>query len=290
MRRIAFVTYQALLDLSASDQLVLPYLHALDITIDAVSWDDSSIAWDAFDAVILRSCWDYHLRPAEFLKWLMQLEECGVRVWNAPAIVRWNMDKHYLHDLHLAGVNVPPSLWFDQGAVVDLQALFASQHWSRVIIKPRISATAHHTWIATSRTLQTDQYKLWQLLQHGGVVIQPFIDEIVTDGEWSFIFFDKQYSHAVVKRPKAGDFRVQDDFGGTVEVRHPSQSLLADAQRIVDYLPDALLYTRLDAVVCSGQLVVMEVELIEPFLFLESAPNAAEQFAIAIQQYVVLAE
>jgi hypothetical protein len=290
MRRIAFVTYQALPTLSASDQLVLPYLHQSDVATVAVAWDDPSIGWATFDAVILRSCWDYHLRPTAFRTWLMQLESQGVRVWNAVPVVRWNMDKQYLHDLHQTGVAIPPSRWFDHEAVVDLHAILGTEGWSRVVIKPRISATAHHTWVATARTLQADQRTLNQLLQQGGVLIQPFIDEIVTQGEWSLIYFDKHYSHAVVKRPKNGDFRVQDDFGGTVDVGQPVPALLDQAQAIMDILPDRVLYTRLDAVVRDGQLMVMEVELIEPFLFLDRAADAAQHFATAIQRYIAMDE
>jgi len=151
------------------------------------------------------------------------------------------------------------------------------------VIKPAISATAYHTWRTTGEQAAQDQERFAALLQHSDVLVQQFMDPVVTEGEWSFVFFQKQYSHAVLTKVQPGDFRVQDDFGGTVESVSPEMALIEQAQQIIHCVKDPLLFARVDGIVIDGRLVLMELELIEPFLFLQSHPQAVERFARAIR-------
>jgi hypothetical protein len=282
MSTIAFVTYRDLPQLTAEDQLVCSFLQTLGVKTQAVIWDAPDVAWDSYQAVVLRSCWDYHLLSSSFIKWLRHLELSQVPLWNPAPILYWNLHKTYLHDLQTQGIAIPPTCWLKRGGTAELATIFADQGWKEAVIKPAISATAYHTWRTTSERSKQDQPRFAALLQQSDLLVQQFMDPVVTYGEWSFVFFQKQYSHAVLKKAKPGDFRVQDDFGGTVEVVAPGMKLIEQAQQIIDCVGSPLLFARVDGIELDGRFVLMELELIEPFLFLKSNPHAVERFARAI--------
>lgn len=240
----ALVTWSGLPELAEDDRLLLAHLDAR-----AVVWDDPAVDWRAFDAVVIRSTWDYHKRIGEFRAWIDRLDASGARLWNPPALLRWNTHKRYLIDLAARGVNVVPTLLT-----------------SRVVVKPAVSATAYRTHVL-------DPFEQEML-------VQPFIDEVITGGEWSLIFFAGAFSHAVIKRARAGDFRVQSEFGGTSEVATPDASLIEDARNILRTIEEPWLYARVDAVVRDGRLLLMELEMTEPSLFLDE--HSAKRFADAI--------
>jgi len=282
MSTIALVTYRDLPQLTSEDQLVCSYLQTLGAKTQAVIWDARDVVWSAYEAVIVRSCWDYHLHASSFIRWLRHLEHLQVPLWNPTPILHWNLHKTYLRDLHTQGVAIPPTCWLDRGYQAELETILADYGWEEAVIKPAISATAYQTWRTTREKARQNQSRFATLLQYSDVLVQQFMDPVVTYGEWSFVFFHKQYSHAVLKKAKAGDFRVQDDFGGTVEVVSPDKALIEQAQQIVNCIKSALLFARVDGIEIGGQLVLMELELIEPFLFLQSEPLAIERFARAI--------
>jgi glutathione synthase/RimK-type ligase-like ATP-grasp enzyme len=282
MPTIALVTYRDLPQLTSEDQLVCSALQALGVQAQAVVWDAPDAAWEHYQAVVVRSCWDYHLHPSRFTTWLGELERLQVPLWNPAPILRWNMHKTYLRDLHARGIAVPPTCWLERGGRAELATIFAEHGWQEAVIKPAISATAHNTWRASRATSRQDQPRFAAMLQDSDILVQQFMEPVVSEGEWSFVFFHSQYSHAVLKKAKPGDFRVQDDFGGTVEVVSPALELIEQAQQIVDSVGSPLLFARVDAIDLNGRLVLMELELIEPFLFLKSDPHAVERFARAI--------
>jgi hypothetical protein len=282
MPTIALVTYRDLPHLTAEDQRVCAFLQTLGVQTHAVIWDDPAVAWDSYQAVVVRSCWDYHLHPSRFITWLRHMEHLQILLWNPAPILQWNLHKTYLRDLQTQGVAIPPTCWLTRGSTADLATISADHGWDEVVIKPAISATAYNTWRTTRAQGGRDQPQFAALLQHSDVLVQQFMNPVVTAGEWSFVFFQKQYSHAVLKKAKPGDFRVQDDFGGTVEVLSPDTALIEQAQQIISRINDPLLFARVDGIERDGQLVLMELELIEPFLFLESDPHAVERFARAM--------
>ena len=282
MKKIAFVTYQKLPNLTADDRLVLDHLIRHDLTPQAVIWDTHDVAWKSFDAIILRSCWDYYLRHEEFLSWIESLEKIGAPPWNLPRVVKWNMDKTYLRTLSSKGVSIAPSIWLEKGAPANLKKILEAQGWKKAVVKPTISATAYQTWTTTPENAESNQAKLNEILNRSGALIQKFVDEIQVKGEWSFIFFGGKYSHAVLKRPKNGDFRVQEEHGGSSEAKNPDQALVKQAQKILESVAEPLLYARVDAIEMNGKLTLMELELIEPVLFLSHHPLAPQRFAEAI--------
>ena len=190
------------------------------------------------------------------------------------------------------GVAIVPTIWVKAGEgdeVPNLDALIAAQGWTGgAVVKPAISATAHETWRVAADDDGSHQTRFEALLakSSSGVMVQPFLPEIQEDGEWSLVFLGGDFSHAVVKRPADGDFRVQHDFGGTVERREPSDSLIREAHAVLQAAARAtntaveeILYARVDGIVRNAGLLLMELEVIEPVLFFSHAPGAAARMA-----------
>lgn len=277
--RLALCTYRLLPALSADDRLVMPPLRAHGIEVESAVWDSPLVDWQHYDAIVIRSCWDYHERPEEFEAWLARVEGLGVPIWNPPALLRWNMDKRYLGDLEQRGVSVVPTIWLDRGADIGLESLFAQSGWDDVVIKPVISASGARTTRVKSTEAARSARDFADLVAERDMMVQPFLPEIVEQGEWSFIFFGGRYSHAVLKRPKSGDFRVQHEHGGSAEPVPPRPALIAQAERVMAQVPTPWLYARVDACEIAGELVLMELEMLEPSLFLASNAGAARRFA-----------
>ncbi len=257
----ALVTCARLPQLTDDDRLFAAALRENGAEPRAVVWDDPAVDWTSFDAIVLRSTWDYHLRIGEFLAWLDALEACGAKVWNPVPLLRWNTDKSYLRDLDVPRV---PTAFVPRGG--DVRRAMREHGWRRAVVKPSVSATAYETFIVEDGQSCPSPVR--------EVLVQPFLHEIVRDGEWSLLFFGGEYSHAVLKRARPGDFRVQNDFGGTFEVREPGAAVVDGAARVLAAVPPAL-YARVDGVVIDGVFTLMELELIEPVLFFGQHPQAA---------------
>jgi len=286
---VALVTDNANPDLSASDQQLVAPLHELGLEAVAVPWETPDASWQAFDLVVLRACWNYHRRHAAFSDWIDRLEAVGARVWNPPPVVRWNMDKQYLRELAVAGTPVVPTVWLNQGQSARLADILDAQGWRHVVVKPRVGASAHGIRRVERSGASEQQGQLDAMLAAGGALIQPLMPQIAA-GEWSFVFFDGSFSHAALKVPTAGGIFVQRRLGGSSSVRRPDAVLieqaalaLGAATRQTQPAGERLLYARVDGLVVEGRLVLMELVLIEPGLFLDQAPPAAAaQFAAAI--------
>lgn len=270
--RVGLVTSEGWPLLSADDRRLPPELARGGLTAVPVVWSDPAVDWASFAALVLRSTWDYHLRFEAFTGWLRRLRSAGAPLWNPPDTALWNADKRYLADLEAAGVPVVPTAWVEGGAAVP-DAL-RRRGWPEAVVKPTRSATA---W----RTLRVRAGDDAPALG-GPLMVQPFLPAIASDGEWSLVFVDGAYSHAVRKRPAAGDFRVQEDFGGSTVAAPAPSSLVAAAERALAAVPGPWLYARVDGVRDGAGLLLMELELLEPSLFLGHAPKAAARLARAI--------
>jgi glutathione synthase/RimK-type ligase-like ATP-grasp enzyme len=283
-RNIALVTYDAQPRATDDDRYLVDALVRLGTSVDERPWIDPTVQWEYYDAVIVRSCWDYFHRADEFHRWLDALESRGARVFNAPSTLRWNADKTYLRDLDASGVPVIPTHWIDRGTDSTLEEVRRRTGWSELVVKPAVSGGAHRTWRASPGDLAEDE-RLSAMAADGTVLIQPLVDEIESEGEWSLIFLDGRFSHAVIKRPRSGDFRVQKEHGGTVEPIAPPASLIADAERALGATVPAgevPLYARVDGCAVDGTLMLMELEVLEPELFLRTDPAAGDRLAAAL--------
>src|SRR5215470_12518369 len=285
MTRIALATSAKYPDLTEDDRLLLQPLAAWGLDACPAIWTDANFRWSSCDAVVIRSCWDYHLKSKEFLLWIAHLETAGVVVLNRPALLRWNTSKIYLRDLESRGVAIVPTVWPEPGPRVSLRDELKKIGWQKAVIKPRISATAHRTQLVSQDTARSAQDLFDELRNGVGVMLQKFVDSIAVEGEWSLIFFNLVFSHGVLKTPRLGDFRVQNDFGGSSRIAEPPACAIESANRILRLL-ESTVYARVDGVVEDGQFLLMELELIEPALFLDGHAEAPARFANAIQQSI----
>jgi len=282
MLRVGLVTCADVPRLAADDHLLADELQRRGVATEAVVWDDPAADWAAFDRLVLRSCWDYHLQPGAFLEWLDSRERAGDRIFNPPALVRQNMHKSYLRGLDSGGIPIPPTAWLHRGRSVSLAGLLEQRGWTEAVVKPAVSACAFQTFGVSSASAPLEQDRLDRMLQAGDVLVQRFLPEIQSEGEWSLVFFAGRYSHAVRKRPKGGDFRVQAHLGGTVAAEDPPDSLVQQAEAVADRVPRPWVYARIDGILVDGLFVLLEAELTEPVLFLSCEKKAAGRFADAL--------
>lgn len=287
MNRIAFVTYAESPAITSDDWRVIPLLESYKIHVEAAAWDDPSVRWHEYDAIILRSPWNYQKVPAPFLYWVWQLERERLPLWNAPDLIRWNADKIYLRDLAERGFTVAEAIFPPRYTVTlrDLETLVKERHWEQAIIKQRIGAGGDNICRFPNANLEP----LTAILKNPtGVVIQKFLPDIGRHGERSLIFFKGNaeivYSHAVLKRPKSGGFLVHEQFEGFVDTlaAPPHTAIIEQAKHIVESVPQPWLYARVDGIEIGETFYLVELEMIEPSLFLGASREAADNFVDAL--------
>lgn len=246
-------------------------------------WSDAAVDWAAHDALLVRSTWDYFQRYTEFLQWYRRIEALRCPIANPLPLLAWNSDKRYLLDLAAQGVAIIPTV-HARGAGLDA-ALAPLQ--GEVVVKPSVSGGAWHT-VRGRIGSEAFAQALAALPRELDYLVQPFLPQVVEDGEWSLLFFGGVYSHAVLKKPARDDYRVQTYFGGSAEPAEPPAQVAAAARRALDAVA-ALghrdhAYVRVDGVVAGGEFLLMELEFIEPFLHLAAHPPAARLFAAQLAQ------
>lgn len=281
-RRVALATYDRAPGLAPDDRLLIPALKRCGVTAEPVVWSSDTTDWASFDAVVVRSCWDYHLHIDAFRAWLDRLEAIPVPVHNDPGLVRWNADKRYLLDLAQRGVPTIPTSVLLRNHPDDIDGVLADTGWRRFVIKPTISASGYETYALRAPLTGEARQAVARVTAVGDALVQPFVEEVSRDGEYSFTFIDAAYSHATLKRATAGEFRVQTEHGGSADPVSPPPELIEQAARVLGALDEAPLYARVDGVVRDNAFLLMELELIEPNLFLEFGTGAADRMARAI--------
>ncbi|HXS10445.1 MAG TPA: hypothetical protein VN852_10685 [Candidatus Krumholzibacteria bacterium] len=282
---VALVTSDEWPHLYEDDHLLVRALDAIGIESRPAVWSDPTIDWLSFDALVIRTPWDYFERLEEFRAWLDARITSGVLMMNSGDVLDWNFDKRYLQDLEAAGVSVIPSIVIERGTHnPDVAALARARGWDEVVAKPTISGSAYRTHRFRLADAHRHAAEIAHTLQDRGVLIQPFLPEIQTEGELSLLFFDGEFSHAVCKRPKAGDYRVQFNFGGTSETVEARPEWIQGARACIDVAPSLPTYARVDGVNVNGTFMLMELEIFEPLMFLARHAEAPARFARAIQR------
>ncbi|MHC5024581.1 MAG: ATP-grasp domain-containing protein [Planctomycetota bacterium] len=282
--RIALATCSELPDWEIDDRPLHEAFAARGVEIARPVWDDPDVDWSRFDACLIRTTWDYMEKRDAYIAWAERVESV-TPLFNAAAIVRWNTHKRYLFDLAEDGVTVAPTIWLDPGQPADAAALLAERGWPRAFIKPMIGATARETlrFDTDEPGLAAAQTHLDRLLPREGVMIQPYLGRVETEGEISAIFIDGQFTHGVRKVPVSGDYRVQDDFGAHDEPRPFAPTELDLVRGILDRVEGDLVYARADFLRSDdGELLLSELELVEPSLFFRHGPDAAEALVSAV--------
>lgn len=256
--------------LPPGETLLIEALAEIGVNAAPAVWSSAEVDWSKFSAVVIRTCWDYHLRVEEFLAWIESLEEKDVLVVNYPGLIRWNIEKTYLTEFEAQGVTIPETVWLKAGESADVADLCAVRGWREAVVKPIVSASAYGTKRRSSGVVC------------GPMMVQRYLSAIESEGEWSLIYFADQFSHAVRKRPQAADFRVQKEHGGSVEAATPGPDLLLFAASALRALPLPATFARVDLVEQQGKIYLMEMEVIEPELFLNSAEGSARRLAKSI--------
>lgn len=278
---IAFLTMHCLDGFVAYDHLAKPPLKDRGWEVVDVPWRDTNICWDNYEAVIIRSPWDYHDHSEEFLRVMDAIDRSSALLLNPIEVVRWNVDKLYLQDLERRGLSIVPTHWVLSPTQRDLDHALNAFGVDEIVIKPTIGAGAKDTF----RLRRSDSRCSDALSRYGNrmAMIQAFLESIVVLGEWSLFYFGGCYSHTVLKTPKSGDFRVQEEYGSHLQTVVPATDLLELATACIEATPAPTLYARVDLVrLADGSPAVIELELIEPSLYFPYDEKSPERFAEAI--------
>ena len=247
---------------------------ARGMRVEDVAWDDPKVDWADYAAVIIGTTWDYWDRLEEFLSALERIEG-QTWLFNGSALVRWNARKTYLRELETKGAKLIPTLWLDLADEAAAKAAFGTLGADDLVFKRQVGAGAK------------DQHRVKRgepipAMPHA-MMVQPFLPMIQTEGELSFIFIDGEFSHALIKRAQPGDYRIQSTYGGREEKITPSAEDLAAARAIIGTLDEAPLYGRVDMLRGDGGgLLLMELEVIEPYLYPVEGPELGERMAAGV--------
>ncbi|MCB1045806.1 MAG: hypothetical protein KDC10_01290 [Calditrichaeota bacterium] len=266
------------------DELCREPLAELGWQLETVSWCRPGVEWSRYTAVVIRSTWDYHQRLPEFLATLEQISRHSLLL-NPLELVRWNADKRYLKDLDSLGAEIVPTLWGRGFQRESLLALPTRLKSAEIVIKPRVSANAMDTVRVTADELGERAGTLLALYAGRDWMAQPFMRSVVDEGETSLFYFGGEFSHAVLKTPRAGDFRVQEEHGGLLRAVEAEVAMHEAAEIVMDAIPIPPVYARVDLVRSpGGRFQLMELELIEPSLYFALDGDAPARFARALDR------
>jgi len=264
----------------SDDELSIEPLAELGWDVRTVSWRDTSVDWNDFDVVVIRTTWDYQRDPAAFLDVLQRIESSDARLENSLDIVKWNLDKRYLRELDGKGVQIVPTIWdvaYDEASLDKWLNQFGT---NEIIVKPTVSATAEHTY-----RMREFEPALTDIFTERSFMVQPFIKNIVAEGEYSLFYFSGEYSHTILKAPKEADFRVQEEHGGIISAVEPTGLLLQAGRKAFDVITPTPLYARVDLVRDeTDNFALMELELIEPALYFRMDDESPKRFAAAMNK------
>jgi len=280
--RIALATYERSPGLAPDDRLLLGPLAAAGVDAEPAVWSDDTVLWETYDGVVLRSCWDYHLRIDEFRAWLDRLDASRIPLWNPASLVLWNHHKRYLLDLASRGVATVPTRMVPRGQGSQVPDIARAEGWETFVVKPAISASGYETHVFRGMLTEADDAHITRVAKMGDVLVQPFVPEAPRDGEYSLVFIDGTFCHAAIKRAAESEFRVQTEHGGSVAATTASDHMIEQCARILAALDVMPLYARIDGILRGNAFLLMELELIEPNLFMEFSAQSPARFADAL--------
>ena len=279
-RKCALLTISDLSNFQSYDNLIVQPLSKLGWECEFIPWDSISINWDDFDAVIIRSTWDYQQKEKLFFKTLQSIEASTATLYNSLDAVKWNINKRYLLELEKENISIIPTRLYDSFDFDIINQLFSFFNENKLIIKPCVSANADDTFILEQNKLGSLKPVLENTFSQKDFLVQPFIKNIRIEGEYSLIYFGNRLSHVLLKTPKNGDFRVQEEHGGILKaINKPESSLIDFGNKVMGTIPYQCLFSRVDVVRGSNNYLLMEVELIEPSLYFNMDLNSPQMFA-----------
>lgn len=276
--RIVLATSRGDPDVTVSDRLYAEALERRGFHVVGAPWDGPQEAFEGARAVVLRSTWGYYRALQAFRTWTEAMAS-STQLFNPIGLVRWNLRKDYVGKLAAAGVRVPGTHVVACEAAA-IEGVFGETGWDRAVIKPASGASGYSVELVERGAVDAAVLRLANEAPDTGVLVQEFLPEIA-DGELSMVYFDGVFSHAIRKRPPAGEFRSNSRYGPTRNAETPPAIAVEQGAACLHALPELPLYARVDGVLRNGQLIVIEVEVLEPALFMEFDPPSAERFAEA---------
>ncbi len=286
MRRVAFLTLHDPAGFVIDDELAVLPLARRGVKVDPIPWDRTGVDWRQYALVVIRSTWDDQHHAERFLAVLDEIERLGVRLANSSEIVRWNMRKSYLRELASRGIEIVPTFWREALAPGELLPLFEELRSAEGVIKPVLSANAQGAWRLDAGRAQALAPEIEAYFAVRPLMMQPFERGIVEEGEFSMTYFNGVHSHSVLKVPKSGDFRVQEEHRSEILPVTPEPALLAAGDAAIAAVGQKLLYARVDLVRHEDVFRLMELELVEPGFYLRADSGAPERFAQAVAALV----
>ena len=266
------------------DKLVADALEKLGLSTTKVAWDDPDFDWSSTRTALFRTTWDYFDKYPKFKIWMEQVTQKTTLI-NSERLILWNRDKHYLNDIASAGVAIPPSKFINVLSTETLAHHCKTTDWNKFILKPTVSGAARHTYLFDKSQTEQHEEIFATLLKEEDMMLQEFQHKIIELGEVSIIMINGNYTHSVLKKSKGNDFRVQDDFGGTVHDYQPSDELITMAKKCLKACPEMPLYARVDIMWDNeGKPVLSELELIEPELWFRLNEGAADDLAHSVKE------
>ena len=260
------------------DGLVKKALEKLGCSVKIIPWD-KPFDWSSTHIAVFRTTWDYFHRFSEFSKWL-SIVKTKTTLINSYDQIIWNLDKHYLQELSNKGINIPSSYFIKKNSSESIQKMMTKNKWEKVVLKPTISGAARHTFKIDSSNVADYEQQFAELIKHEDFMLQEFQENVLTKGEISFMVFGGKFTHAIQKKAKEGDFRVQDDFGGSVHSYSANEKEIRFCEKVVAALDPKPIYARVDVIWDNNNnLAVSELELIEPELWFRYQPDAADKMA-----------
>lgn len=264
------------------DELLVEPFREHGWNVELVPWRGRDPDWESFDAVLIRTPWDYYQDPDRFVSVLSEIDRV-TRLENPLDVVKWNLDKRYLLDLEARGIAIVPTILLDRLSPEQTMARARDLGSDEIIVKPVVGANAEH-----ARRIHLDRLDPESLahVDSGVWLLQPFIASVIEEGEASLFYFGGTYSHAITKRPAAGDFRVQEEHGGALASITPPPDLLEAGNAAIEAIGKTLLYARVDLVRHENRWLLMELELIEPSLYFNMDPDSPARFARAFSDWM----
>ncbi len=286
-KRCAFLTMENTDGWAIDSDLSFEPLQALGWLIDVIPWRSVNVDWEKYQAVYICTPWDYPDDPDSFIALLESIDASSAILVNDIALVHWNLPKTYLRDLETRGAAIVPSLWHDEFDREALPGFFSTHCCDRIIIKPVVSTNAHNTFLLDRAVPAETIEELERTFAARPFVVQPFIENVQGEGEYSLFFFSNEFSHAILKTPKDEDFRVQEEYGARLTSTEPESELLETAAKLLKLIEPTPVYARADFLRgADGRFLLMELELIEPSLYLRMDSEAPRRFARAFDAHV----
>lgn len=288
MKRCAYLVMEDPGDYVTDYHVSFDAMAGLGWRVDCVPWRDRSVDWNLFDAVYICTPWDYPEDPELFMQVLEAIDASSATLVNPLSLVQWTLAKTYLRDLAENGAAIVPSLWFDDFDEALVPGWFETLHTDSVVIKPVVGANAQDTFVLTSPVDAGLVDELQRRFSERGFFVQPFMTNVLSEGEYSLFFFDGVYSHAILKTPERGDFRTQEEHGADIRSIAATPEQVAAAEEILALVEPRPVYVRVDLMRDDNDsYLLMELELIEPSLYLRTDPGSPGRFARAFDAAVV---